>query len=477
MNETSSMTQFEQDKPALWTKRFVTLTLSSFLLFLNLQMLLSTFSMHIKSNLHGGDIQVSLSTSVFAATAIVARLMTGRWVKQLSRTAVLTIGLIIAALATALAALPDSIIPLLLLRALYGLGFGIGSTIIPTLVSNIIPTKRMGEGIGYFGLSTSLAMSVGPAIGLSIMKQQGFSTLALVGAGAILFIFPMLLLSGSYVWRKKGQSEAEDGANGKHSSEQLVREAYSRGNAVTGANANGSNDKASIVWAAQQAEAMTTESEVGASSVKQSSFANSTSTVKVSAVSASSAAPLSIWRFPIWFPALLNVLISVTYSGILSFIAVYGEVRQLAQVGLFFMFNAVAILIVRPFAGKIFDRRGPLVVLVPAACFVIGSIWVLSYADHMSLLIVSALLYGVGFGSIQPTLQAWMLRAASKEEYGAVNGIFYNSTDVGVSLGAMVLGVIATLTSYSVMYRLSSLFMLVFVLAMLMYIRKAKQVK
>src|SRR5690606_35899133 len=142
-----------------------------------------------------------------------------------------------------LAALPDSIIPLLLLRALYGLGFGIGSTIIPTLVSNIIPTKRMGEGIGYFGLSTSLAMSVGPAIGLSIMKQQGFSTLALVGAGAILFIFPMLLLSGSYVWRKKGQSEAEDGANGKHSSEQLVREAYSRGNAVTGANANGSNDK------------------------------------------------------------------------------------------------------------------------------------------------------------------------------------------------------------------------------------------
>jgi len=472
MNEASARTQLDQQKPALWTKKFVTLTLSSFLLFLNLQMLLSTFSMHIKNNLHGGDIQVSLSTSIFAATAIVARLMTGRWVKQLSRTGVLTIGLVIAALATVLAALPDSIMPLLLLRALYGIGFGIGSTIIPTLVSNIIPPKRMGEGIGYFGLSTSLAMSVGPAIGLSIMKQSGFSTLALVGAGAILFIFPMLVLSGSYVWRNKSRGEADGAGSG----EQLVKTASSGANVTDGA--SGVKAEGLTVGGSQQGEVMASESRVGAGSREHAtSLVGSGSAVKASAASAASTAPRSIWRFPIWFPALLNVLISVTYSGILSFIAVYGEVRQLAQVGLFFMFNAVAILIVRPFAGKIFDRKGPLIVLVPAACFVIASIWVLSYADHMSLLIFSALLYGIGFGSIQPTLQAWMLRSASKEEYGAVNGIFYNSTDVGVSLGAMVLGVIATLTSYSIMYRLSSLFMIIFVLAMLMYIRKSKLVK
>jgi len=48
--------EMAQQKPALWTKQFVTLTLASFLLFLNLQMLLSTFSMHIKGNLSGGYI-------------------------------------------------------------------------------------------------------------------------------------------------------------------------------------------------------------------------------------------------------------------------------------------------------------------------------------------------------------------------------------------------------------------------------------
>lgn len=415
MSEPTSIQESARQKPALWTKQFVTLTLASFLLFLNLQMLLSTFSMHIKSNLHGGDMQVSLATSVFAVTAIVARLLTSSWIKRWSKDAVLTAGLIIAAASTALAALPESVAPLLVMRAIYGLGFGIGSTVIPTLVSQIIPPQRMGEGIGYFGLSTSLAMSIGPATGMSIMKEYGFTTLAIIGVGAVLCMFPMLLLSGAY---KLGGKRKEAAAS-------------------------------------QQAQRM-----------EQADMAKQ--------AIAGAARSRSIWRFTILFPALLNMLISITYSGILSFIAVYGEELQLAQVGLFFMFNALTILLVRPIAGKIFDRKGPLVVLLPAAAFVIVSMIVLSYTTNMLTLIVSALLYGAGFGSIQPTLQAWMLRSASKEQYGVVNGIFYNTTDLGVSIGAIVLGVIVTFSSYSIMYRLSSLFMVIFLLAIAGFAWKQK---
>lgn len=415
MSEPISIQESARQKPALWTKQFVTLTLASFLLFLNLQMLLSTFSMHIKSNLHGGDMQVSLATSVFAVTAIVARLLTSSWIKRWSKDAVLTAGLIIAAASTALAALPESVAPLLVMRAIYGLGFGIGSTVIPTLVSQIIPPQRMGEGIGYFGLSTSLAMSIGPATGMSIMKEYGFTTLAIIGVGAVLCMFPMLLLSGAY---KLGSKRKEAAAS-------------------------------------QQVQRM-----------EQADMAKQ--------ASAGAVRSRSIWRFTILFPALLNMLISITYSGILSFIAVYGEELQLAQVGLFFMFNALTILLVRPIAGKIFDRKGPLVVLLPAAAFVIVSMIVLSYTTNMLTLIVSALLYGAGFGSIQPTLQAWMLRSASKEQYGVVNGIFYNATDLGVSIGAIVLGVIVTFSSYSMMYRLSSLFMVIFLLAIAGFAWKQK---
>lgn len=419
------------EKPRLWTKQFITLSLASFLLFLNLQMLLSSFSMHIKGNLNGGDMQVSLATSAFAITAIIARLLTGRWIKRWSKDIVLTVGLMVAAISTVLSALPESVAPLLVMRAIYGFGFGVGSTIIPTLVTQIIPPKRMGEGIGYFGLSTSLAMSIGPATGMSIMKASGFTTLATIGAGAVVCMIPMLFIAGVYNLRSNKINTLTELAEGQNN------------NQFEKVPLNKVSSQQVVHTHAQQQE-------------KKSSLRD-------------------IMIFPIYFPAILNVLLSITYSGILSFIAVYGEQLNLSQVGLFFLFNALTILMVRPIAGKIFDRNGPIIVLIPAAIFVIVSMIVLSYTTSMGLLIVSALLYGVGFGSIQPTLQAWMLRSTSKEDYGTVNGLFYNATDIGVSLGAIILGIIVTFTSYEMMYRLSSICMLLFVIGVIIYAKKRKK--
>lgn len=391
-------------KSRLWTKQFMTLTVASFLLFLNLQMLLSSFSLHIKNNLNGLDMQVSLATSAFAITAIIARLITGSWIKRYSKSSVLTIGIVVACASTILCALPETVVPLLFMRAIYGFGFGIGSTIIPTLVSQIIPAKRMGEGIGYFGLSTSLAMSIGPAIGMSIMKSSGFTTLAIIAAGAVLCMFPMLFVAGVY----KSKDRTDE------------------------------------------------------SKTEQSSSAKSNG-LKV------------LTKFSVYFPAILNVLVSITYSGILSFIAVYGDELHLAQVGLFFFFNALTVILVRPISGKIFDRHGPIIVLMAGALFIIASMLVLSYTKSMGVLVVSALLYGMGFGSIQPTLQAWMLRKANKEDYGTINGMFYNATDVGISLGAILLGFIATLTSYDMMYRLSSICMVIFLASVIWHGIKNKK--
>jgi len=161
---------------------------------------------------------------------------------------------------------------------------------------------------------------------------------------------------------------------------------------------------------------------------------------------------------------MLNILVAVTYSGILSFIALFGEAMRLEQVGLFFLFNAITIIIVRPLSGRVFDRRGPTAVLVPAGISVAASMLVLSYSDSMLLLIISTLLYGLGFGAIQPTLQARMLKLTPRELHGAANSMFYNSTDVGVAAGALILGAISAATNYAAMYRYSAGCMLLFLI-------------
>lgn len=376
----------KEQSTQLWTKSFLSLTICSFLLFLNLQMLLSSFPAYVKNEFHAGDVTVSLVTSVFAASAIATRFITAALMRMMKRSVILYIGLAAAALMTGIYAAADSIGSLLLMRVGYGIGFGMGSTIIPTMVSQIIPLRRMGEGIGYFGLSTSLAMSIGPMIGLNVMKQSGFGTLSIIGTVTVLLIFPILLLTRSIPPERRQPRSA------------------------------------------------------GASRQKQ---------------------PLNP---KLLFPALLNVILSVTYSGLLSFIALFGEAVHLEQVGLFFLFNAVTIIIIRPISGRVFDSRGHAAVLIPAAICVIASLTILSYTASMPMLILSALLYGLGFGAIQPTIQAWMIRLVPKEQYGMANSMFYNSTDLGVAAGALLLGAISAATGYAVMYRYAASFMILFLI-------------
>ena len=51
----------------------------------------------------------------------------------------------------------STIFLLLAVRILHGAGFGITTTTYGTVVSDLIPSARRGEGMGYFGLSGTIA--------------------------------------------------------------------------------------------------------------------------------------------------------------------------------------------------------------------------------------------------------------------------------------------------------------------------------
>lgn len=380
-----------KEKPEkLWTSSFNMLTLSYFLLFLSLQMLLSPFPSYVKDQFHPGAFTLSLLTSLFAFSAITARFTTAALMRRIKRNTLLLIGIGISALATASYSFADSVGVLLLLKICFGIGFGMSSTVLPTLVSQIIPQRRLGEGVGYFGLSTSLAMSIGPDVGLSVLGSYGFPMLTLLGTVAAAIIIPLLLISRSMPEQPVKVPQ------------QANRNAY------------------------------------GATSIP--------------------------FNKRVLFPALLNAIFSVTYGGLLSFIALFGGEVKLANVGLFFLFNAISVLSIRPFAGRLFDSKGHIALLFPGALFIIASLLVLSYTTSLPLLILSALLYGLGLGVIQPAVQAWMLQESPPEHHGFTNSLFYNSTDFGVATGATLLGIIASATSYAIMYRYTAGFMVLFII-------------
>ncbi|MGD8189922.1 MFS transporter [Brevibacillus ginsengisoli] len=378
-----------QQQEKLWTKEFILLTLSNFLLFLNLQMVISPLPAYVKSTFQADNTIISLVISLFALAAVLARIVTGEWLKRGNKAVILLIGLAISALSTAGAFWATSVTMLIGCRVLYGVGFGIASTTFPTMVSDRIPNQRMGEGMGYYGFSTSLALSLGPILGLTLLDQFGFGSLIFSSSLAVVLILPLLLLVNlpSLGNRTKPQ-------------ENLRKQPTTRSD-----------------W----------------------------------------------FNKKLLLPSFLNFLLSVTYGGLLSFLALFGMETHIPNVGWFFLCNAMAIVLIRPISGKVFDRKGPAAVLIPGAVFVIIGLVLLSNSRNTSLMLTSALFYGLGYGILQPSIQAWMIKRVSAEQRGMANGTFLNSIDLGIAIGSTLLGMVATRTGYAGMYEMSSFFMVLFV--------------
>ncbi|CQR55403.1 MFS transporter [Paenibacillus riograndensis] len=364
----------------LWTSSFITLTLCNLLLFMGLQMTLSTLPAYAEGTLQASSVQVSLVTSLFALSAIASRLFSGKAMEKGGRNLLIFLGLAVSITAVIGYYWAGSILALLLLRMLFGIGFGMASTAFPTMASDIIPIRRMGEGMGYFGLSTSLAMSAGPLIGLSLLQGPGFGSLLISTAAALVLILPL-----SYRLTRKLPAHHKEPA------------------------------------APPVAE------------IRGGTFRR------------------------LFIPCLLNFLLSVSYGGLLGFLALYGAEAHLEHIAYFFLFNAVAIVVVRPLSGKIYDRFGPPALLIPGSLFIVAGLLQLSFASSTAALFPAALCYGIGFGSMQPALQTWMIQSVEPRQRGTANGMFFNSLDLGVAIGTMILGSIALYTSFGVMYRYSAL--------------------
>ncbi|RNB57867.1 MFS transporter [Brevibacillus gelatini] len=383
-----------ESREKLWTKDFVLLTLCNTLLFLAIQMQTPTFPAYVKQTYQANDFVVSLVISLFCLAAVVARAFTGEALRTKNSKVIALLALCTVGIFSAGYYWAGHIALFLFFRVLVGIGFGMGSTAFPTVVSNVIPVRRIGEGMGYFGLSTSLAMALGPLIGLGILQSFGIGPMLLTLVLLVAAIFPLAHMIRSYNLRMAPATQA--------------------------------------------------------------------ATVK------------GVARYfdkKLLLPVSLNFCLSITYGGILSFLALYGKEAHIANVGWFFLANALAMILIRPFSGKLYDRKGHMAVLPPGAIFVGVSLLLLSVTTSESLLLLSAIFYGLGYGMIQPSIQAWMVKVVRPEQRGMANGLFFNSIDLGIAAGSMLLGILATHSGYSVMYRWSAasmlLFLVVYVLSQL----------
>lgn len=137
--------------------------------------------------------QIGVTTTVCTIASLILRTMLGHMLDRYGRRWIALLGTALFALSTLLCGVFSVFPMLLLLRGLQGVGFSAHTTAINTMATDVIPEKRMTEGIGYMGLTSSISHAIAPALALYLIAGgnygMSFAVAALVGVVATVSIF------------------------------------------------------------------------------------------------------------------------------------------------------------------------------------------------------------------------------------------------------------------------------------------------
>ena len=230
-----------------------------------------------------------------------------------------------------------------------------------TYVTGLVPASRRAEGLGYWGLSTVLAVSVAPTIGLWVYSHGGWTAMCLEAAG-------LNLVMAAFAWALPADTNR--------------REDVPRVTLRT----------------------------------------------------------LLEWRMLILSITLF--LYAFGYGGLTSFVALYTDLNGVTPRALYFTLFCLTIIATRPFIGRFSDRVGHRRVFLPCLGLIVLGFALLAVSGSRPVLIVSALLFGVGFGSAYPAYLGHVLRFVDEHRRGAAYGSIIGAFDTGIGTGSIAMGMI-----------------------------------
>jgi MFS family permease len=159
-------------------------------------------------------------------------------------------------------------------------------------------------------------------------------------------------------------------------------------------------------------------------------------------------------------PAMLTLLVFVSYGSLMAFLPLLAGERGLASPGLFFTLIAGGLLVIRTTAGRLSDRYGRPVVVAPALVVVAAALLVVALARAPWALYGAGLLFGLGFGGAQPALMAWTTDLVPAGDRGRAMATYYTAWELGIGGGQILLGLLFPLGGFAGLFGTAAAFAL-----------------
>lgn len=160
--------------------------------------------------------------------------------------------------------------------------------------------------------------------------------------------------------------------------------------------------------------------------------------------------------------ALIGLFVAFSYSGVLSFLAVYAQEKGvLAVASFFYVVFAAAMLLSRPFTGRMFDTKGPNSIIMPGfILFAIGLLF-MAWMPNAFVFLLAGALIGLGYGALVPSFQTLSVQKSPARRTSYATATFFTFFDIGIALGSFILGSVAAHKGYAMIYLVAGVVILI----------------
>lgn len=173
-------------RPALWNGNFAHCCLSYFLMNFSFYMLIPTLPVYLAEVLGIGTSEVGMLLSSYTVGLMCMRPLSGYLVDCFPRKSLYLFSFACFALLFAGYLFAATLGALVVVRLLQGGFMGVTSVAGNTIAIDVIPSRRRGEGMGFYGLAVNLGMSLAPLIAVPFYGYAGFRGLAGLALGTAL---------------------------------------------------------------------------------------------------------------------------------------------------------------------------------------------------------------------------------------------------------------------------------------------------
>ncbi len=188
------------------TRPFVFLWLATFFHFASFFLLMPVIPLYVQG-MRASAAEVGIAVAAFTLSSLSLRPFIGKLVDRTGRRRFLIAGTVVFVLMSPLYGLAHSVLAVILVRIIHGTGMALYTTASLTVATDLAPPHRRGQALAWFAMANSLAIGVGPALGVFLWSAGG----AWASFGAAAALSALALTMAISVTVPPHQAPADDG--------------------------------------------------------------------------------------------------------------------------------------------------------------------------------------------------------------------------------------------------------------------------